>query len=214
MHARLTLLAAAMAASVAATPALGAARACHYVVDPKGDFRHVQDPTPADDHYVSPDLDIVSADVATNKRWLTVAVRLASLRQIAPDAPTGRRYEMAFTVGGTPYSLHAVIAPDGEDASVFENGVGAGTASAVWDFANAEVRISAPVTSFPGLAKRQAVKDITVVAGHHYGSGGGSLPTPAVGVHWGHAGVYHAIDTAKTQRAYVPGTASCVAVGR
>lgn len=216
--ARLVTLAAATAILGLAPAALGAPKVCNLVVDPKGDQHHFGDEAhPADSYYVSPDLDIVGGDIASNKRHVTAVLRLASLRQTDMDAPTGRSWSATFTVGGTTYQFRARQAQTGGSGTVWNEtaGVGLGTAAVVYDYTNREIRFSAPVSVFK-LKPGQQITGLTLTAGHFYGTGPIALSAPVAGygAYAGSAGADGTLDTAKTTKAYTAGAASCVAVGR
>lgn len=71
-----------------------------------------------------PSSDILSADVATNGTWLTVALRLASVEPNTTNAPTGRAYDVSFLAGGRVTTIRAKVSPAGND---FFNGKGQGS---------------------------------------------------------------------------------------
>ncbi|HEX8001754.1 MAG TPA: hypothetical protein VF519_03575 [Mycobacteriales bacterium] len=214
--ARLAAAAAAVAAAVLAPAASAAGVACHLVVDPKGDQSHGTDLVPSS-VYVSPDLDVVGADVASNKRHLTAVVRTASLREVDTDAPTGRAYAVLFTVNGHRYRLAATYGPDGYvgTASDEDKGAGLGGASVVLDHAKREVRISAPAATF-GVAAGNVISGLAVTTGHHYGTNSPKVVPGAAGygAYVGGAGLTDETDTASSTRTYVAGSRSCVTPGR
>lgn len=215
---RLSLLAAAVAAGVLAGPATGAGRVCHLVTDPTGDASHFAPDNPTVNAGISTDLDVVSADVATNKRWLTAVIRTATLTEDPDQMLPSRHWEMAFAVGEHHYTIDAHQGVDGFDASFMRDGVGTEDekAGVVFDYANREVRMTVPLTAFPGLSAKQPVRAIAVRSGHQYGtSGGQGYGAAGYGAHAsGGSGMSSSVDTASTKRTYAPGTASCVAVGR
>jgi hypothetical protein len=212
--ARLAACAAVAALAVAAPAATAARPACNLVSDAKGDAK-VGDLPPG--VYTSADQDILGADIASNKRHLTGVVRLASLREVDTDAPTGRSYHVMFTIQGTAYSLRAYYGPDGYQAGAWNEttGVGLGNASVVLDHQRREVRITAPAAVFGALPGR-VVSGIGAQAGHHYGTNSPkAVPAAAgYGAYVGGAGLDSQVDTATTNRTYVAGSASCVTPAR
>ncbi|HEV2889082.1 MAG TPA: hypothetical protein VGX28_01765 [Frankiaceae bacterium] len=212
--ARLAACAAAVAALAVAPAATAGAPACNLVVDPRGDARTGDLPPGV---YASPDQDIVGADIASNKRHLTAVVRLASLRELDTDAPTGRSYVVEFTVAGKPYSLHATYGPDGYQGVAWDDatGSGLGNASVVLDHQQRQVRITAPAALF-GAVPGRTVAGITAKAGHRYGTNAPkAVPAAAgYGAYVGGAGADSVVDTATTSRTYVAGSASCVTPAR
>lgn len=230
---RLTPYAAAVALLALTPAALAAPKACRLVTDPAGDGRatgHTSTPY-TDDVYDSTDLDILSADVATDAKNITAVVRLKTLRAEDPDSPTGRSWDLWFVVGEQRYIMMATVAPDGYRAIVYRqlhdtryNGNGAtaaegiGRAKVVLDLARAEVRMTAPLSLFvphTPIVRGHAIRDLASWSYHHTGVGGGrhSLPNGHV-VDYGSGGVGNSIDSATSTKAYVVGTPSCVAVGR
>lgn len=212
---RLAACAAAVAALAVAPAAVAGGPACNLVRDAKGDARVTPDAPPG--VYASPDQDIVGADVASNKRHLTAVVRLASLREVDTDAPTGRAYGVTFGINGKSYSLRAYYGPDGYEGAAWDEGagVGLGRASVVVDHQRHEVRITAPAAVF-GAVPGRVVSGIAARAGHHYGTNS-SKGVPAVagyGVYLGGAGLDSEVDSAATSRTYVAGSASCVTPAR
>jgi hypothetical protein len=230
---RLAPYAAAAALAAFSPAALAAPRACRLVTDPAGDGRLTGNTsTPyTDDVYDSTDLDILSADVATDAKNVTAVVRLKTLRENDPDAPTGRSWDVSFVTGEQRYVLRADVAPDGQSGIVFReqgrttysgNGAataeGIGKAKVVLDYARAEVRMTAPLSRFAPytpIVRGHALKDLSVWSYHHAGTGGSrhSLPNDWV-VDYGGGGLSHSIDHATSTRVYLAGAPSCVAVGR
>jgi hypothetical protein len=213
--ARLLACTAAVAAFTLAPSATAAGKVCNLVVDAKGDQRMGGNHTP-DGVYESPDQDIVGGDIASNKRYVTAVVRLASLRDVDTDVPTGRSYVAAFTVGATRYSMHAVYGVDSQSGSASNDtaGVGLGHVGVVWDFQSREVRMTAPVSYF-GAKPGSRIGGLTLTSNYHFGSGGVSVgAVPGYGAYAGAFGTDSAGDTATTTRTYVAGTPSCVGVAR
>jgi hypothetical protein len=205
---RALLTAAALAGSVLAAGAATAApkAACNLVADPAGDatgFVVTGLPLPNDDA-----LDIVSGDVASNKKLLTGVIRLASM---GPDSssPTGRTYYVNFTINGTKVFLDAIVGSDGAvtfNAGDFTGASGGrktlGPVSGVVDATKKEIRITAPVGSWPDSAKPGAkIGGLDLLAQRFIGTTttGGATPTA---------------DEARSDVVYVAGAKSCVVPGK
>jgi hypothetical protein len=224
----------AVAAVAASAPA--AAPSCRLVRDPRGDGRWFTSytPTPADGLDADSDLDIVSADIATDAKQITAVVRTVTLRADDPQAPTGRSYWVLFVVGEQRYYIEAVTAAVGNDTGeVFretsrtpDEPTGAGESSAEglgraavrFDHAKAEVRMTAPLSYFAShtpLSKGRQIRGIEAMSFHQQGFGAGrqSLPNGSV-VDWGGGGAANGIDVATTKQTYTVGAPSCVVVGR
>lgn len=146
-------LAAAVVAALALSGAALAAPAkpvCNLITDPTGDVT-----------LPSPNLDIVSADIATNAKKLTGVIRVAKLANSDGTAPTGVAYNFRFKVPGqdTQFYLLASAEPSPLGDTTFEYGTietgnrltPLGDATGKFDLAKNEVRITAP-TKLGGLA--------------------------------------------------------------
>lgn len=213
--ARTAAVAAVLAASTFASAASGAARTCNLVVDRTGDQVHPLSDTGV--QLMSDDLDVVGADVATSRKYVTGVIRLVSLRETDLDAPTGRAYAVAFTVGGHRYSMRATYGPDGYSASAWDEdtGTGIGDAAVVFDHAKREVRLTTWAATF-GIVPGSRLSQIGVVTGQRYGTNGGRGVSAGVGpgVWAGGGGMTQETDYATGSRDYVAGTPSCVTAGR
>ena len=232
--ARLTPYAAAVALLALSPAALAAPKSCRLLVDPAGDDRVTTDSTTTpqtEDVYDSSDLDVVSADVASNAKNITAVVRTTTLHESDPESPTGRKWDVLFVVGEQRYIMSATTAPDGyrgivyrETADYEEGGYGAtagegiGRAKVDLDYKRKEVRITAPLSHFApytSISHGRHVRNIEVWAFHHYGTGGGRVETPTdFVVDYGSGGAGHSVDHGVTKKTYVAGSASCVAVPR
>jgi hypothetical protein len=208
MRNRALLAAAAVAGSVLAAGAAtaGPKASCRLVADPAGDatgFVVTGLPLPNDEA-----LDIVSGDVASNSKKLTGVIRLASM---APDStsPTGRTYYVNFTINGTKVFLDAVVASDGSVTFNAGDFTGAssgrntlGPVDGVVDAAKKEIRITAPISTWPDSAKPGAkIGGLDVLAQRFIGTPttGGATPTA---------------DEAKSDAVYTAGAPSCVVPGK
>jgi hypothetical protein len=212
------------------TPAAATAtRVCNLVTDARGDAAVVPGvPDPAD--LVAAPLDIVSADIASNARHVTVAIRVADLGQAAllaaqPGAPAGegRMYSFRFDVEGVTWLFSAALdsaAPPsavygsasigrslgGSDA--FGNGWGSGfsndasvPASVVVDAPHDQLRITITQKQARELGKLPSRIGPFVVTSYRSGR---AAPV--------NTGYQH--DYARGSRFYRLGQASCVPIGR
>ncbi|HVE99075.1 MAG TPA: hypothetical protein VNA12_07835, partial [Mycobacteriales bacterium] len=111
---RSTVAAVALTLGILATPAAGKAPVCNLVRDPAGDdsvgLGSVDGP-PTD---TSDTLDILSADLATDRATLTVVIRVAKLSFYDPTAPTGQRYSFWFLGDESRFLLEAHRTRTGE----------------------------------------------------------------------------------------------------
>lgn len=201
-----------------AVPCIGAQAAarpkvkpvCNLVVDDKGDpygVRQAPDATVPDDA-----LDVLSADVATNAKTMTVVLRLAKLSTPPTTSPAGATYQMTFNVGSDPKIYYVSVSTDPSGASYSEFGsreslpavtsiaTVLGTPTAVIDLAKSQVRASFPLSLFgSGVTLKKGVTKVLPV---ETTSGRGTRGK----------GVF--ADDAVGGRSYVLGAASCVAVGK
>lgn len=159
MRRSVALLAAVVVVVTSGAPAFAAPKpkpSCRLIADPAGD---TDSPTP--DKALDAQLDITSADVATNKKDLTVVLRLASLTKDDPANPQGRVYEFDFTATEENFIVMGSLLPGGNSFTVFKSdtrfeegksgaraATGIGSATGVVDVAAKEVRITAPLTVF------------------------------------------------------------------
>ncbi|HEX8003391.1 MAG TPA: hypothetical protein VF519_11925 [Mycobacteriales bacterium] len=195
---------------------------CNLVVDATGDTfaARAQDgtaPGPQDDAF-----DIKSADIASDGKTITAAIRVAKLGD-AQTSPQGRGFAFDFLLPTSDMqgSLRAVLitgqAPYFEatfkDPSV-PNGPSTfiSTVTGVVDAKKGEIRISAPVGVFSELGQIKLGTLITPAA--DAATSGRAVP-PAPGV----AGApittrYVFADVATDSKPYKAGTPSCVPVGK
>jgi hypothetical protein len=217
-------LTALVALAMTGTPAFAApARACLLVKDPAGDTQ-----SPAPDRSLDAQLDITSADVATDKKNVTVVLRLAALTAADPANPQGRVYEFDFTAQEKNFIVMGSLLPGGNSYNVFisdtrfEEGkggaraaTGIGSATGVVDVVAKEVRITAPLTVFDKHANLRGGTLYYLSAWTYRANGMSAQPsleqakieiTSSVGV---------GVDEAWGRKSYYKaGSASCVRPGR
>jgi hypothetical protein len=178
------------------------------------------------------DVDLVSADVATNAKYLTVALRVRDLATTDPTAGVqGRSYALAFSVGlDAHFSLWATLGSPRTFALYRE----AEAASRGWstyrttplaratgtvDTAHDEIRMTVPLAALD-LGRLTAGSTLTDLAAYSTRTDGdyegsavpselplGARPVVQPGDPWDY------IAPARDVR-YVAGARSCVAVGR
>lgn len=200
------------------------ATSCKLVKDDTGDTS-----SPAPDAALDAQLDITSADVATNTRNLTVVLRLANLADADPANPQGRVYEFDFTAREKNFIVMGALLPGGNTFGVyisdsrFEEGksgaraaTGIGEATGVVDPARKEVRMTAPLEVFaPHAALERNVSLMHLVAFTYRANGyslqsGQQVPVPVSIT--GDVGL--GVDQAWGRKAYYRSQSkSCVRVG-
>jgi hypothetical protein len=153
-------------------------------------------------------LDITSADVASNATTLTSVIRVVKLSAGTSDTatPTGREWDMNFTVSGKEVTLQVYDGPFGAVA---------GTGTPTLDTAKNEVRIN---VSLADLASKLGVqiKNKSSVLTNFVVTSKSTVEGPAIPGVIG-AGTY--FQTGQTDRAtspakYTAGASSCVVVGK
>lgn len=118
-------------------------------------------------------LDVLSADLATDKRTITAVIRVKKLAITAPSAaPTGISWFMNFSADGADFKFAAHTDPTG--AQYFDASYSAATGGSLYgggvtgklDLAKNEVRISAPVSLLANQATiKRGVKITKISAG-------------------------------------------------
>jgi hypothetical protein len=223
---RRPLLAALTAALLtpAAAYAAPAKPVCLLIRDAVGDTS-----SPVADSTLDSQLDITSADVATNGKVLTTVLRLNTLTADDAANPQGRIYEFDFTAQEKNFIVMASLLPGGNDWSVFisasrleENQSGAraatgiGQGTGIVDTFNKEVRVTVPLSVFKPYANLTSGTDYYLSA-FTYRANGESLQR---GVEGG-PGVQATssfgigVDQAWGRKAYYRnGAKSCVRTGR
>ena len=140
----LVLTAAASVALAGGAVAAPAKRVCNLISDPAGDVT-----------LPSANLDVVSADFASDAKKITGVIRVTKLANSDGTAPTGVAYNFRFKLQGdeTQYYLLASAVPSPLGATTFEYGTittnrltPLGDATGAIDLAKNEVRVSAPTT--------------------------------------------------------------------
>ncbi len=195
----------AIAGSASAKPL---AAVCNLVVDDKGDangtFLADETPLPSEDA-----VDIVSADLATNAKTITAVIRVAKLSTTVATSPQGLHAKFIFTAPGSEFPLFLQGSTDSVDGATFSAGYidqisnTLGAANGVFDTANNEIRISAPLSIFSAQAK---IKNGSKLSTFELSSG-----RYVNGVAFSFS---DSTDTAVGAKSYTAGAASCVKIGK
>ncbi|MDQ1689630.1 MAG: hypothetical protein QOK42_2605 [Frankiaceae bacterium] len=189
MKIRAALATAALLATGVATYADAAAKpkpVCKNLTDDKGDvvFAQASNATAYEDEA----LDIVSADLGSNAKTITAAIRVAKLAVPAATS-AATTYELRFSLpaGDPVFVLWANVPASGAAATYGVGTVGdptgqatvdlatsTGTATGTIDLAKSEIRISAPLSAIAGAKNGQKVGLDQAVAkrtvpGQYYG---------------------------------------------
>ncbi len=222
---RLVLLFAACALTVGSEVVSTAApsKYCNLVVDERGDDNVAFEPGGATS---SSSLDIVSADVASDRQNLTAVVRVPRLESLDLTSPSGAAYSVTFSSEKSRFELVASRHPDGElfQLWVITSSVGSGDGGAssatgrvliggAFDEDASEVRITAPLKAFRPYASISPGTPIEAIQVVTYREVGNSEDTGAPEPIPGHAGAFNDADSASSKAKYPAGSASCVAVG-
>jgi len=177
---------------------------CNLVTDPKDN----EGPAQNGQGMADPALDIVSADIASDAKNITVAIRVAKLTVPDPQAPAGLYYYFEF-VGSQSQIGHFLdvrIMPtaSGSWAPTWQDGT---HGTGVIDTAHNEIRITQPL-SFFGSGANAVVP------------GGPPLHNFTVQSDWADPGLEQGLtggqmgqNVTNANATYVMGTPSCVPVG-
>lgn len=170
---------------------------CNLVTDPKGDADSGELGSNEDQA-----MDILSADIATNATQITAVIRVVKLPTTDTMSPSGLFYEFSFTgsANQTGHPMYVQIEPTG---TVWQDGNGTG----VLDYKKNEIHITLPLSYFgtgaAAVVPGPPLHNFTVYA--DVANPAKPLPT-TLSVLGDAAG--------PAQTAYVPGTPSCVTVGK
>lgn len=177
---------------------------CNLITDPSGDANGfvVTDtglPVPPSND----NLDVVSADIASNAKTITAAIRLKALGEDA-TSPAGSTVYFNFFVNGKQQYLNADL--DGSGGATYSygdfTGANGGRAqiaetTGVLDTAKKEIRISAPANGFKeAIRPGTKLTDLSVLAQRLF-----VVFTPSA-------------DAAESSKVYSSGALSCVKPGK
>ncbi len=214
-------LATALVATAAGVPAYAARpvkRVCFLARDVAGDALAAFRPN-------APGLDLRSADVASDRTYVTIAIRVADLPALASDSPTGAIFRATTLVGPVVTLIFfAIRTPAGDSFRIRWQANGAGgyfddpRITGTFDEARDEIRITAPVDL---VATKAPARPGTVFADLILSSErfvGTVLPHPAPESPAGnerssHLGVQEDADQGGGSFRYVAGSPSCLRPG-
>jgi hypothetical protein len=168
---------------------------CDLVTDPKGDAEGGALGSNEDQA-----LDIISADIATNNKYITAAIRVAKLTPADVTRPQGAFYQFQF-IGTSNEDGHPMYVQAEPTGATWQGGSGTG----VFDFAHSEIRITLPLSYF-GTGAAAVVPGPPLHGFTVYADLGDPVKplSPTLNLYG---------DTATSNASYVPGTPSCVPVG-
>lgn len=211
---RLAACAAAVSA-LAASPAATAAPVCRLVTDPAGDRMIL---APEDSAVLTTDVDVVSADVAIDRKNVVAAIRVMTLRPFSLESPESKSYSMWFRIDGgrEVWIMEAFVTPNAVSGVVTGPGFVSFRATVAVDYERREVRIAAPSKKFGYPYRGNVVSDIDAYAGLYFGPTGDAHHQvgPASATTGGAMGPSLPVDGASTDRTYRGGTPTCVVMPR
>lgn len=185
------------------------APACNLLTDPAGDANgtFLADGVagaPSEDA-----VDIVSADIASTKKLLTTVLRVKKLATSSATAPGGLHWKFFFDVAGVQIYTQAIAPTGGSPAFTFGTIDGTtgtstslGAAEGVLDLAKNEVRITVATSALPETPKPGAkITSLAPNAGRFFGNDAALTFSDST-------------DVATSDKTYIAGAPSCVAVGK
>jgi len=192
--------------------------ACDLVTDHSGDTTAgpPQAPVPTDE----PSLDVVSADVSVNAKWVTTAIRVKKLAPGQGTVPDMWRWSAIFAAGSTTYVLDArwgqggiygsagtLAGYDGQSPSWFESEIAAKVRVTLDEQRN-EIRATiarSALAGSGGVALGQRLATLRAYSWHEHTAYASVFARPG--------GEYDIADWASSSKTYVAGTRSCVRPG-
>ncbi len=192
------------AVAVSGTAGAAAKPSCNLITDAPDDAKGLLITDPAPMPTSAKNLDVLSADIASDAKNITAVVRVTALDATDTESPGGRTYYTYFTAAGVDFYMTASRSAVGADTfSVgFVDTTGRSKlagATGVFDLAKKEVRVSAPLAAFAAQAKLTPGTSLT---------GLNVLSQRIVGA------LTLSADEAASDAAYTVGGASCVKVNK
>lgn len=193
-------------------PSQASPATCRLLVDSTGDTTATQptgtDPAPGGTLVpAEASLDLVSADLASNRRSVTAVLRVTHLSTPAPTSPTGSSYLLTFVLNEMQFTLYALRDVTGLQQFLLLPGTAVGTdavmVNGTFDTLHNEVRISASLEDFKQLGGRAnpgtQATGITAFTQRAFGAEGSYT--------------FQNADAATAKRSYRLGSPSCVTPG-
>lgn len=208
---RIALLLSTLSLAIFATPSLAnSSQSCMLIRDPAGDAS--DQPNLTVPGVNQPDLDIVSADIASDARSVTTVVRVQRLGTALEAAGRHNYYRFSFYLGQYgDVMTEAYRGVDGEQFAVTVPNEGDGVgrpelpATGVFDVARNEVRVTIPLMRASGNRIVRKGRYFSQLAADTFRGVGTGTPFGL--------GVFTAVDHASTAKQYLAGSPSCVQVG-
>jgi len=165
--------------------------------------------SPMDPNSLDSNLDIISADVASNATMLTTAIRVASLGAW-PDtkSPLGRQWTISFTIDTHLVTVTVTDGPFGVMSSYPAKSV-------TLDTTAKEIRFSIPINKLsdasatPAIRNGKSILTKFSVSTNETVQGPDASPVLRGGTLFG----VRLVDTAVSAKKYIAGTPSCLKVG-
>jgi hypothetical protein len=206
-----------LAVAVSTLPAsAGTSPSCMLIRDPAGDA--TDQPSLSVPGVNQPDLDIVSADVASDERVTTTVIRVQRLGTALEAAGRRNQYRFSFYLGGYgDVDTVAYRSVDGEQFAVTLPAEGADMTRAVlpatgtFDVARNEVRVTIPLMQASGhrnVRKQTYFTRLAADTFRGFGAAGNSLGLA------GGLGLATGVDHASSGNRYLAGSPSCVQTSR
>lgn len=208
MTMRRLIAVAAAACMLSALPAQAATKpkpkpkkpSCKLVLDAEKDAGALSNPNGAT---YDPALDVMSADVASNAKFLTWVIRVKKLTKSDTMSPVGQRFTTSFTVGTSSVPLNVNIDAQGH---VF---FPPGAVNTFFDEGKSEIRFTMPMSVLPqALPAGTIMRNFQVSTATSVGLDPATFPSGGIPL--------SPVDTAlsSSTTSYVAGWPSCVAIGK
>jgi hypothetical protein len=190
---------------------------CKIVTDAAGDATLLPGAGPT-----SNSLDITSADVASDKKRITVVIRVKKLATSDPAfSPTGQRWNFTFTADTQELTFTALTDPTGKptfQASYLDpvqgGSIYGGGVTGVLDLAKNEIRMTAELDLFAAQATIKAGTKLTELGA----DAGAIIAVPDLAGLFGGGSLLTlnppANDSAESTKTYVAGSKTCVTVNK
>ncbi|MDP9100988.1 MAG: hypothetical protein M3N21_02430 [Actinomycetota bacterium] len=195
---------------------------CNLITDPAGNAYAFDPGSPVPPQGATDELDVLSADVATDGKNLTTVIRVKKAGTSSTTAPTGMQWQFGFTNQGVIFSTSVSSSPTGGLTGIWAvrttaSNTISGTVTPVIDTTANEIRATVPLADLAAKASfvpGHKLESLTVTT-----AGAVIVPDPS-----GHTLTkYGTLATLQNpvsgqsitgSRDYIIGSPSCVAVGK